>query len=311
MEPAPFFDDVAEAPAGVKAAWVHANDTVRLRVAHWAKGDKGTVLLFPGRTEYIEKYGPAAADLAARGYRTVTIDWRGQGLADRLLADRAPGHVEDFLDYQRDVAAVLEYVRQESLPGPLFLIGHSMGGCIGLRALHEGLPVRAAVFSAPMWGIRMMPVLRPLAWTVSTLAPIIGIAHKLVPGTSPVTYVLEAPFENNVLTRDADMYAFMQRQLTAHPELAIGGPTLRWLHEALSETRTLARMNAPDIPCVTIFGRQERVVNVNSIHRQMKKWHGAGLDIVDDAEHEVMMEGPAIRARFFDRAAAFFDNHQN
>jgi len=53
-------------------------------VGHWTgQHVKGTVLLFPGRTEYIEKYGPAAADFLARGFATVVIDWRGQGLADR------------------------------------------------------------------------------------------------------------------------------------------------------------------------------------------------------------------------------------
>ena len=73
-------------------------------------------------------------------------------------------------DYQRDVAAVMALARAEALARPPFhLVSHSMGGAIGLRALHDGLPVRAAVFSAPMWGIRMHPALRPLAWALATL----------------------------------------------------------------------------------------------------------------------------------------------
>ena len=48
-------------------------------------------------------------------------------------------------------------------PKPWFLIGHSMGGAIGLRALHDGLPVQAAAFSAPMWGIAMHPALRAIS----------------------------------------------------------------------------------------------------------------------------------------------------
>lgn len=305
--PAPFHADVAEAPAGATCAWLETSDGVRLRAAHWRAGAKGTVLLFPGRTEYIEKYGPAAGEFAARGYAMATVDWRGQGLADRLLEERAPGHVGLFADYQRDVAAFVGYLRAEALPEPWFLVGHSMGGCIGLRALHHGLAVRAVAFSAPMWGIRMHPGLRPLAWTMATFGPATGFGDRLVPSTSPMTYVLEAPFEGNFLTRDRAMYEFMQHQLTRHPDLAIGGPTLTWLREALRETRALARLPSPPLPCLTMLGRAERIVHIGAIHERMARWPGAAFDLVDGAEHELMMEVPAIRARFYDRVAALFD----
>ena len=92
MQPAPFFDEIADAPSGASAFWVEASDGVRLRVALLGPPPtqaKGTVLLFPGRTEYVEKYGPAAAALQMRGYACIAIDWRGQGLADRPLDDGA------------------------------------------------------------------------------------------------------------------------------------------------------------------------------------------------------------------------------
>ena len=81
---APLFPQ-ADGPQGGVAQWLTTSDGVRVRVAVWGRdAPKGTVLLFPGRTEYVEKYGRAAGDLLARGFATVAIDWRGQGLADRL-----------------------------------------------------------------------------------------------------------------------------------------------------------------------------------------------------------------------------------
>lgn len=311
MEPAPFFADVAEAPGGETCVWLDTADGVRVRAAFWRAGAKGTVLLFPGRTEYVEKYGPAAAEFAARGYAMATIDWRGQGIADRLLDDRAPGHVGRFSDYQHDVAALVALLRAERLPEPWFLVGHSMGGCIALRALYTGLGVRAAAFSAPMWGIRMHAALRPVAWSLASLAPLVGLGARLVPSTSALTYVLEAPYEGNLLTRDRDMYEFMQRQLTAHPDLAIGGPTLTWLREALRECRDLGRRASPRVPCLTVLGRSERIVNIPAIEDRMARWPGAEFHLVDDAEHELMMERPAIRTDFFDRAAALFGAHRD
>ena len=67
---------MAEGPQDSRAYWVRAKDGIRIRVAHFpSTGDRGTVLLFPGRTEYVEKYGRTAAELAEAGYHTIAIDW--------------------------------------------------------------------------------------------------------------------------------------------------------------------------------------------------------------------------------------------
>lgn len=310
MEQAPLYDDVARAPDGGRAVWINTLDGARLRAAWWGAGTKGTVLLLTGRTEYIEKYGPAASEFAARGYATLTWDWRGQGLSDRPLPDKATGHIDDFLYYQRDFHAALALAREENLPRPWYMVAHSMGGCIGLRALMDGAPVNAVAFSAPMWGIRLNPVVRPIAWGISAAGRYFGRGHLYAPGTRPVTYVVEAPFEGNVLTTDTEMYAFMRDQVTRHPDLALGGPSLHWLHEALLEANRLASKPSPSVPCYTALGMAERVVDTAAIRARMRHWAGGRLDLVPRAEHEVMMEGPAIRKRFYDAAAALFDAHR-
>ncbi len=308
MDAAPFFDDLAEGPENAAAWWVRASDDVRIRMGVWpCDGAKGTVLLFPGRTEYVEKYGRAAADLARRGYATVAVDWRGQGLADRLLEDAAVGHVLEFADYQRDVQAVLAAVERLDLPQPLHLIAHSMGGCIGLRALMNGLPVNSAVFSAPMWGIIISPVRRPVAWALGWSASRLNLGNAMAPGTSPIHLVTSDPFKGNPLTTDQDMFDYMHRHLAAQPELSLGGPSIRWVHKALVEMRALARMPAPNLPCVTFLGTAEKIVDPARITARMDSWPGGELVMLDGAEHEVMMEAPAIRNRVFDRAAALFN----
>jgi lysophospholipase len=95
--------------------------------------------------------------------------------------------------------------------------------------------------------------------------------------------------------------------LRAHPELALGGPSMTWVNEALFETRALARLPAPNLPCLCVTGENERIVDVADIRAQMAKWPGGRLIIEARAEHEIMMERPEIRTRFFDLAAALFD----
>jgi lysophospholipase len=303
---APFHERLADAPPGTVCRWLKPG-AMRIRVAWWHGGQKGTVLLLPGRTECVEKYGRAARDLLARGYSVITIDWRGQGLADRALPDRMVGHVGDFAEYQEDLAAMLDAAEGAGLPKPWFMMAHSMGGCIGLRALMGGLPVKAAVFSAPMWGISMAAWLRPVAQMVTALAAPTRLAHRYTPTTGPETYLLQVPFEGNVLTTDREMWAYMRDQVKEVPDLALGGPSIAWLRAALKECAALAAMPAPKAPAICALGTAEKVVDVPPVHLRMAGWATGQLDLYPGCEHEIIMEGPAARKRFFDRAAALYD----
>ncbi|MBU2980812.1 alpha/beta hydrolase [Lentibacter algarum] len=307
---APFFNEMSEGPEKGRAFWIQSFDDKRLRVGYWepqnAKSVKGTVLLFPGRTEYIEKYGRTAKALADDGFATLAIDWRGQGLADRLTDDRMLGYVGKFADYQLDVKAVLAAAKELGAPEPYHLLAHSMGGCIGLRALHDGLPVASAVFSAPMWGIKLAPAMRPVATVLAAVTSRLGIGARLAPGTSATTYVLDAPFEGNSLTTDPEMWDYMKRQAQEQPKLTLAGPSLHWLHEALVECKALAALPAPTTRTLTFLGTNERIVDAPSVHVKMSGWSNGTLQMVEGAEHEVLMETSENRSRIHAQILAFF-----
>ncbi len=308
---APFYAEVAQGPKDVVAHWITAADGPRLRVVYWpAEPAKGTILLFPGRTEYAEKYGQTARDYVSNGYSVLTIDWRGQGLAARLVPDVAKGHVHKFRDYQHDVQAMVAAARDLGAAAPFFLIAHSMGGAIGLRALHDGLPVQAAVFSAPMWGINMHPALRPAALAIGVISQLTGQSQNFAPGQSGDMHFDFDNFDANSLTSDREAYAAMIRQLQAHPALALGGPTVQWVYSALRETKRLAAMTPPKLPCLTYLGTEESIVDPARIHSIMSRWKGGTLHMLTGARHEVLMETPPIRAKILAETCAFFDkNH--
>lgn len=305
--PAPYFAEIADGPAPRAVFWQVARDGLRLRVALWQPpGARATVLLFPGRTEYLEKYAPLAGELAARGLACAALDWRGQGLSDRPGHPAMIGHVARFDDFQQDVAVLLAAAKAAAMPGRFHLLAHSMGGAIGLRALSRGLPVSTAAFTAPMWGIRLGPMLRPVAWALSTLAVAAGQGLRYAPGTGPNPYVLTEPAAGNMLTSDTERFAWLGRQLKARPELGLGGPSLQWLQGALREVRALARLPAPPLPALCGLGDHERVVDPGPIRARMARWPGGRLALYRGAEHEILMEAPATRLAFLDSAAALF-----
>jgi len=306
MEPAPFLSDIAEGPEGGRAYWLRAADETRIRVGVWPEGPKGTILMFPGRTEYIEKYGRVAAEFAARGYGMVAVDWRGQGLSDRPAHRHDMGHVVSFDEYREDVAVLRQAFRDLNLRKPCFLLGHSMGGAIGLRALYDGLPASAAVFTAPMWGIRMTRFLRAISGIVLGLSKPLGLDKNFAPTTGPAAPM---EFDSNPLTRDRCQFDYMEGQVARHRELALGGPSITWVHAALEETGTLMQMAPPDVPTLTFLGTEEEIVEPSAIRDRMADWPKGRLEIVARARHEVLMEVPELRTPCIDAIADWFERH--
>ncbi|MDO5646406.1 alpha/beta fold hydrolase [Paracoccus sp. (in: a-proteobacteria)] len=309
MEPAPFHQLPGDSCAPARAFWVRADDGVRLRLALWAADDpRGTVLLFPGRTEYVEKYAAVARDLNAAGWSVLAIDWRGQGMSDRLQPDPRPGHIGEFSDYQRDIVEMVVAANDLNLPRPWNLLAHSMGGCIGLAALHGGLDVARAAFSAPMWGINLRPLQQGLALGIAYLAGRMGRGGRSAPGSSrsPRTYLLDEAFSTNLLTSDVDIWARLLREAATWPDLTIGGASFDWVAKALNECTRLSQMPAPPIPALISLGGDEKIVSPQAIRDRAAAWPDARLLNIPGARHEILMERPPLRAAFMDAMLSHF-----
>lgn len=304
---APYFDDIAEGGENGAAYWMTTSDATRVRVAAWPLDTaRGTLLLFPGRTEYVEKYGKTAVELAQTGYAMMAIDWRGQGLADRLLKDGRVGHVGTFLDYQQDVAALVDAAQALNMPKPWHILGHSMGGAIALRAVLNGIDVASATFTGPMWGIQMSPFVRPFAWALYFAGGWFNQGHRLAPSGTYENYVSVAEFEGNTLTNTKDMWAYMKRQLDAQPDLGLGGPSIHWVGEAMRECNALMAAPPPPVPAICFVGEDEAIVDPDRMRVRMADWPGGSYQIIPDAQHEVLMEGPETRSHVLKQMGDLF-----
>ncbi|MEU0601234.1 alpha/beta hydrolase [Streptomyces sp. NPDC006393] len=88
---------------------------------------RGTALLLPGFTGSKEDFNPLHEPLAARGYRTVAVDGRGQFESDGPAHDESAYAQEELA---RDVLA-----QAEALGTRVHLLGHSLGGQIARAAV--------------------------------------------------------------------------------------------------------------------------------------------------------------------------------
>ena len=65
-------------------------------------------------------------------------------------------------------------------------------------------------------------------------------------------------------------------------------------------------MPAPNLPCDTFLGTNERIVHVGRIHQRMDGWDDGHLHLIQNGEHEVLMEDARARAGIFDTLAHRF-----
>src|SRR5258708_7371701 len=85
-------------PEDVVSGTIKTPDGAELRFARWAPpvNRKGTVCVFTGRSEQIEKYFETVRDLRDRGFAAAMIDRRWQGHSSRRLRHPPQASVPDF-----------------------------------------------------------------------------------------------------------------------------------------------------------------------------------------------------------------------
>ena len=75
------------------------------------------------------------------------------------------------------------------------------------------------------------------------------------------------------------------------------------------EMNALCDMTPPPIPTVTLLGTDEAIIDPASVKSVMQHWTNGTLNIYDKAQHEILMERPAIREAAFKTLTAHFHAH--
>ena len=295
-------------PEGV-LDYIQTEDRKFIRYGYWEKGDRGTVIILPGRTEYIEKYNFVIQEFLNRNFSVLCIDWRGQGLSQRPHGRTDIGHVKDFFEYQIDLETILEHLKDTLNQKPKLLLAHSMGSCIGLRYLLRDTTFQCSIFSGPLWGLPVSDL------TVSILIPIFNLAISM--GLGLITYpykidgfhILTKPFEKNLLTKNIDAYNEMRDNLLIDPRLGLGPPTLSWVKALNDELQKLAKMPPPEIPQLTFLGESDKVISKKAVESRMARTPMGELKILSNAMHEVFFETSDIKEVIWEEIDQFLNKN--
>jgi len=294
-------------PSGATVGFFKGYDGAKLRFARWdatRMPRRGTVCLFGGRTEFIEKYFEVIADLRRRGFAVATMDWRGQGGSQRMLSNPRKGYVRGFWEYDRDLIRFMkDIVLPDCLP-PFIGLAHSMGGNVLLRnATMPGLWFERIVLTAPMIAIHDS-VLGPRPLSARIYAEVgcaLGMSSAYVLGGSDALETAR-PFEGNVLTSDYERWLRTKAVLDRAPQLGVGSPTIGWLRAALRSCRRLSHPDYPariNVPLLLFAAGNETVVSTRAIEDFAVGAKVASSILMPSARHEILQENDSVRTRFW------------
>jgi len=297
-------------PDRMAAGRLAARDGTAIRWARFpaaARPLKGTVIIVPGRNECIEKYFETVRDLSKRGLGSLVFDLRGQGGSDRLLADTQRGHVRSFDDYVGDLEEIFEQIALPDCPGPYYMLAHSTGGLVALLAA-PGLVnrVRRMVLTAPLIEFAGLPVSMPWLRRITGLLYRLGLGARYF-GGGPRKDAPE-PFATNKLTTDHSRYERNVAIYRAHPQLALGGPTVAWIRavcmavDRLRDPDFLARIH---IPLLIVAAGADEVVSTLAAERLAGRIRSGSIITIDGARHELLQEADLYREQVLAAFDAF------
>ena len=275
--------------------------------------ERGVCVLLNGQTEFIEKYFEVIDELRARGFQVATMDWRGQGGSSRATGDSLKGFVGDFSEYDEDLDTLLNWVVTPMLAEgekPVAL-AHSMGAHVLLRLL-VGKPARfkACVLGAPMISISfrgqqeflVRAVIGYHAWRKKQTDWVWGMAAR-----DP----LKMTFASQIVTSDPQRFERTQILLREHPDLRLAGATWGWLAAAIRSMDWLrGQAGAISTPLLVVGAGKDRICQTPKLRDFARRLPQATYVEIKEAEHEILMERPPIRAEFWAAFDEFMKEHR-
>lgn len=247
---------------------------------------RGTVLMLPGYTGSKEDFTLVLEPLAARGYRAVAVDGRGQHGSD--------GPADDESVYAQDELAKDVLAQARAFDAPVHLVGHSMGGQIARAAvLLDHTPFRSLTL-------------------VSSGAARISVSQE-----QRVTLLRDALTVMSMEECWEAILALGPPEEVGGPARGIGGPEqlrTRWLstqpaqllvtgRQLCAEPDRVAELAAVPVPFHVLSGSHDDtwpVPGLNAMARRLK----ARRTVVEGAGHTPMADHPAPTAQSL---ADFYD----
>ena len=244
-------------------------------VAHFyrPKLARGTIVLMHGFLDHVGTLSSTIQHLLQQGFAVATYDQPGHGLSSGPRAS-----IGDFADYAGIFDDFLHIV-DTHMPPPYHALGHSTGGAIVADHLltHEDGELEQVILVAPL--------VRSAFWHLSTFfTPVADIFTDEVPRV----------FQDN--SSDKQFLEFV-RQDPLQPRRT----SLSWFNALVDWNERIQNYSPNPRPLIIIQGNEDSIVDWEyNLEFLVTKFPNAKVVIIDDGEHQLLNEGPDLRAKVFE-----------
>lgn len=238
----------------------------------WSCGGepRARVVITHGAGEHLGRYEHVAEALCAAGYEVHAHDHRGHGRSEGRRADL--GRMDDAV---ADLRTMIALARGEQPPRKLFLLGHSMGGCVALEyALRHQDEIDGLILSSPIASLNAASAAtRALSKAVGSLLPRLGV------------YAVDSA----LISRDpAVVRAYDTDPLVFHGKLPA-----RIVAELTRSVESFPkRLSGLTVPLLVFHGRADRITEPAGSELICARAGSADKELVlfDDLFHETLNE---------------------
>ena len=238
---------------------------------------RAVVVIAHGVSEHGGRYRYVVETLVPAGFAVYAIDHRGHGRSSGTRAQ-----IDRISYVVADLDVLIDRARAEHPGKPVFLLGHSMGGCVALAyALEHQDKLDGLALSAPLAAVDAAPLpLRVIAKGLSVVAPNAGILD----------------IDGSAISRDPEeVSAYDADPLNYRGKLP--ARTVQELADAVGGFE--AAMPRVTLPLLVMHGTEDRLVPVHA-GRMVHERAGSPdktLHIYDGYYHELFNEPPGERDR--------------
>ncbi len=244
--------------------YVLAAHLFRPKISH------GTVVLMHGFLDHVGTLSSTIRHLLQQGFAVATYDQPGHGLSSGPRAS-----IDDFADYASIFDDFLRII-DTHMPPPYHSVAHSTGAAIVADHLltHEDGELEQVILVAPL--------VRSAFWHLSTFfTPVADVFTDDVPRV----------FQDN--SSDEQFLEFV-RQDPLQPHHT----SLTWFNALVDWNERIQSYPPNPRPLIIIQGNGDTIVDWEyNLEFLVTKFPNAQTVIIDDGQHQLLNEGPALRAK--------------
>lgn len=254
-----------------------------------AENSRASIVLVHGLSEFTKKFYEVTYYFLNQGYNVFLYDQRCHGLSNRLTDRIDIIHVDDFADYEKDLAAFIDTVVLPADNKPLYLYSHSMGGAVcAMYMAHHPNRIQKAVLSAPL--IDPVAVSLP-RWFITPGVHLGGLLFgKKTKFVLSKEFNPDHPFEH---AHDADKNRFMHNlnMRRSEPRYQSTPMSFGWVYQSLILRKRLLKKGLAEsitTPLLLFSAEKDTVVKIDAQHAFAARCPHCRLVTLKEATHAIL-----------------------